>query len=98
MKTPNFNTSTKEFRIIVRIVKRAEKLARKFLGQPTDRTSLWMDIAATHNTCPLKLEELLAADDANFSHDIFNIVRHMDRKTGELGGCFLPRFAREQGE
>jgi hypothetical protein len=53
-----------------------------------------MDICATHlNGCPLKLEELLAADDMNFAHDVFGIRRHIDRTTGELQDCFVPRYA-----
>lgn len=56
-----------------------------------------MDITATHaNGCPLKLAELLAADDFNFSHDVAGIYRHLDRTTGKLLDCFLPRFAQKQ--
>lgn len=43
--------------------------------------------------CPLKLEALAKADEANFAHDVFGIRRHIDRETGKLGDCFLPRFA-----
>ena len=54
-----------------------------------------MDITVAHvNGCPLKLDELLAADDANFSHDVFGIRRHLNRKTGQLGDCFMPRYAK----
>lgn len=53
-----------------------------------------MDINAVHaNGCPLKLAELLAAPDFEFAHDICGIRRHLDRTTGKLGGCFLPRYA-----
>ena len=53
-----------------------------------------MDIEACHsNGCPLRLNELLATDDGNFGHDVFGIRRHLDRETGKLGGCFLPRFS-----
>jgi hypothetical protein len=55
---------------------------------------LCMDIDATHcNGTPLKLEELLKADDANFAHDVFGIIRHIDRTTGKLTMCFLPRYS-----
>lgn len=53
-----------------------------------------MDVMACHcNGCPLRLSELLAADDANFGHDVFGIRRHIDRETGQLTDCFLPRFS-----
>jgi hypothetical protein len=52
-----------------------------------------MDIAAVHNNdVKLRLSDLLAADDFNFSHDVFGIYQHLDRSTGKLGDCFLPRF------
>jgi len=62
-----------------------------------DVLALSMDIAATHlNGCPLKLEEWLVADDFNFFHDIYGIYNNLDRKTGQLKNCFLPRFAKPQ--
>jgi hypothetical protein len=55
-------------------------------------------LAATHvGGCPLKLSELYDADDSNFLHDIGGIMRHMDRRTGKLGDCFVPRFAKQEG-
>ena len=53
-----------------------------------------MDIDACHsNGCPLKLHELLEADDFNFAHDAFGIRKHIDRTTGKLQDCFVPRYA-----
>ena len=53
-----------------------------------------MDVTACHvNGNPLKLAELLAADEFNFAHDIFGIRRHIDRRTGELMDCFSPRYS-----
>ena len=53
-----------------------------------------MDIDACHcNGCPLKLQELLDADDFNFAHDVFGIRSNINRKSGELENCFLPRYA-----
>jgi hypothetical protein len=84
-----------EFQIIRRIVTRADALAAS-LGVRLDRMSLMMDVEATHvGGCPLKLSELYDADDSNFLHDIGGITRHMDRRTGKLGDCFVPRFARQ---
>lgn len=75
------------------IVKRASKLA-KDNGIAMDAMELEMDLVAAHcNGCPLDFDKLWKFDDANFGHDVFGIRRHIDRSTGELGGCFLPRCA-----
>lgn len=46
---------------------------------------------------PLRLDEMLAADDANLMHDVCGIHRHLDRRTAtlpaRLNDCFMPRFA-----
>lgn len=75
------------------IVKRARELWAAFGMTPTSSQTLQMDLAATHSKVPLRLQDLLDADDFDFTHDIGGIMRHMDRTTGKLGGCFLPRFA-----
>ena len=73
---------------------RATKMANELKGNYPKLDAL-MDIDACHsNGCPLKLQELLVADNANFAHDIFGIRRHLDRTTGELGDCFLPRYSK----
>ena len=56
-----------------------------------------MDILATHaNGNPLKLQELLDADEDNFLHDVFGIRRHLNRRTGELEDFFVPRFSQPE--
>lgn len=60
------------------------------------RMDVAMDLSAVHATRPLRLAELANADDFNFAHDMVGIARHLDRETGELGGCFVPRFARRE--
>lgn len=53
-----------------------------------------MDLTACHcNGCELDLDRLLLAPDPDFGHDVCGIRRHIDRRTGKLGGCFLPRCA-----
>lgn len=60
----------------------------------SDQSTAVMDIDACHsNGCSLQLDKLLNADDANFAHDVFGIRRFIDRTTGKLDGCFLPRSA-----
>lgn len=53
-----------------------------------------LDLSAAHQTIGLCLDELLAADDGNFGHDVFGIQRHMNRDTGKLENGFMPRFAK----
>jgi hypothetical protein len=60
-----------------------------------DRLLIEMDVSATHaNGCPLRLSELLAADDWNFAHDVQGISKRLHRNNGRLPGWFVPRFAR----
>lgn len=88
----SFESSWKDSALIHKIALRAVKMAA------ADRTyrlqDAMMDITVTHcNGCPLKLADLLAADDFNFSHDIYGIRRHLNRDTGKLEDHFLPRFS-----
>lgn len=88
-KTVSFNTTTEEAQKISAIVARA-----KAIDPTVDMEALSMDIADLHvNGCPLDLDRFLAAELFNFVHDIAGIMRHLDRETGQLKNCFLPRFA-----
>jgi hypothetical protein len=81
----NWDVTKADAEIIRNIVKRAK---------PDDVLELTMDITAVHlNGQPLRLADLLKADDFNFWHDIRGIQRHIDRGNGRLGHHFLPRFA-----
>ena len=54
-----------------------------------------MDITACHaNGNPLGLQRLLLADDFTFAHDVFGIRGHINRETGQLEDCFVPRLTR----
>lgn len=55
-----------------------------------------MDLTCVHARTPLRFAEMADADDFNLSHDVFGIWRHLNRQTGDLGGFFLPRFAKPQ--
>lgn len=69
----------------------------QFCGFVDPRATITMDLTATHlNGTPLELEDLLLADDANFGHDVCGISGNIDRETGQLLNCFLPRFARKE--
>lgn len=89
----SFKVTRPEAEIVNQIAKRATAMASSY-GVEYDVMDAHMDVTACHaNGNPLKLKELLEADDANFSHDVFGIRRHIDRETGELKDCFLPRFS-----
>jgi hypothetical protein len=92
-----FQASRAEMDAIIKITERAEKLARKAGVEPPLRMNMVMDIEAAHsNGCPLKLNELLAAEDFDFTHDVWGIMRHIDRDSGTLRDCFVPRYAANQ--
>ena len=75
---------------VVEIAKRADALGIMM----NDRMSLMMDVEAVHAEIGLKLDELLKADDANFTHDIVGIQNNLDRKSKKLQNFFLPRYAK----
>lgn len=85
----SFKATREEHEAISRIVERA------LLMRPDlDRLTLDMDLTACHaNGCPLDFAKLESFDAFNFSHDVFGIVRHIDRDTGKLTRCFVPRCA-----
>lgn len=88
----SFKVSKSEHRTIVEIADRATTLARQHgIEYPT--TEAMMDVTAAHaNGCPLKLADLLAAEQFDFVHDVFGIRRHINRTTGQLEDCFVPRY------
>lgn len=94
MKEISFNVSAADRTLITQIAVRAMKQAEKQGIKGVDVLNLTMDLTATHaNGTPLRLAELLAADDGNFGHDVWGIRRYLDRSTGQLMDHFLPRFA-----
>lgn len=88
----SFDVSDADRRLIRNIIDRTAAKAKEF-GAPINKMTMIMDLTATHaNGCPLRLADLLAADDFNLFHDVFGISRHINRNTGKLENCFLPRF------
>lgn len=79
-----------EVKIIQKIIDRAEKMELLAF----DRIMLKMDLEFTHEKFNLRLNDLLDADDFNFSHDIVGIQNHIDRRAKDFTDFFLPRFAR----
>lgn len=92
----DFNTSPYEDAVIEKIVARAVGVAAEHDTQ-LDVLTATMDLTAAHRNCSLDLERLLTAERFTFNHDVFGIFRHLNRKTGKLGNCFLPRMAINRG-
>lgn len=90
----SFDATAEEQDTIHRMVTRAEQLDINLHG---DRMALTMDITACHaNGNPLRLDDLLAADNFNFGHDIIGIQKNLCRDTGALMNCFSPRYTQRQ--
>jgi len=79
---------------MAQICERFEGWAQAFGVDPGPRIDRMMDLENVHKTVGLDLEGLLAARDQDFLHDVAGITRHMDRTTGKLTDCFLPRYAK----
>jgi hypothetical protein len=87
---PKFNATAAELLIIEKIVYRAQLLG---IYESYEGAMAIKDIDACHsNWCPLRLADLLAADDWNFAHDIQGIRDNLDPYTGKMLLPFLPRF------
>jgi len=86
----NWNVSKKDLKFVGAIIERAINDNKKLNAK-----SLRMDLIAIHkNGNPLDLEKLLSANLFNFNHDVYGIMKYIDRKTGRLTNHFLPRYSR----
>ncbi len=77
-----------------RLMKRLYDRASSLYQWPLDRLTFAMDISAAdgvNGNAKLDYELLLSASDATFAHDVFGIIRHMNRDTGVIEGLFVPR-------
>ena len=87
--TLSFKTTNKELIVISKIAKRAAGL-----GIASDLLSCEMDLSACHaNGIPLDFQKLLDFPDFDFAHDVAGVARHIDRETGKVMDCFIPRCA-----
>lgn len=82
---------------ITKIMLRAASILNLEYTFHSSRLQLSMDLTACHaNGCPLDLDGLLNADKGDFLHDVTGIMAHINRQTGQLEDCFLPRYALTQ--
>lgn len=75
----------------------ADRASSDIVAHAGGRMAFIMGLCAAdgvNGNLPLDLDALAAADEFNFVHDVCGIVRHLNRKTGALEDCFVPRFAR----
>lgn len=91
----SFKVTLEEAELIDKIAARAQTELFGPKGIKQTQMDTAMDLAATiAQGVPLFLQELLDADNFDFSHDIAGIRHHIDRSTGKIGGFFVPRFAK----
>lgn len=91
MKTINFSCTTEDRVLIGKIITRYASMVP---AKTFDKISLEMDlVACNNNACKLDFEAMLNGQEFDFMHDIVGLRRHLNRLTGELEDCFLPRFA-----
>ena len=81
-----------DYLTIGKIADRAMAMYKSY-GIKLDRLSLLMDIEFTNEVNPMRLDDLLAADDGNFGHDISGILLHFNRTTKVLDNGFSPRYS-----
>jgi len=81
----SFKTTRAEFLLMTEIAQKA-----RAAGVDRDHQSLFMDLEVAHHACPLDLQRL--ADAPDMLHDVCGIIAHLDRNSGELADCFVPRY------
>ena len=71
-----------------------EKAIKEKFFSPSDFQALQMDLVATHiSGCPLDFQKMSEGEMGDILHDLVGINKNLDRDSGELLNCFLPRFA-----
>ena len=92
-----WKTSKEALEKISDLADRSQKLAKSLDVLGFNKMHWMMNLEAVHlNGCPLDLDRLATFDDFNFAHDIFGIERYLDKKTGKLRNCFVPRCAKPE--
>lgn len=89
----NLTASKEDTLLIVEIAKKAESF-----GIRISRLNLVMDLTAAHMKCPLELTAMLNGSRFDFMHDVIGIVNNLNRETGEIENCFIPRYAKPSKE
>ena len=84
-------TTQSETLLIQGIINRFERV----IMSNVDHMSVLMDLEYAHAQFNLNLLDLYhkASDDDVF-HDVWGIIQNMNRDTGEVENCFLPRYTK----
>ena len=57
-----------------------------------DVVDVTMNVSATHLDKPLRLKELLEADEFDFWHDVTGIAQHLNKDTCKMDDNFIPLY------
>jgi hypothetical protein len=80
----------KDYEKVEKILDRIERDCHESI----DRTDMSMDLIAVHiSDMHLDFHKLLNFNDFSFYHDIKGIKNNINRYTGKLDNCFVPRCA-----
>jgi hypothetical protein len=95
IKVINWGAAPEEADLIHKIAERA--VSDSVAGRGLNLLDVEMDITACHlNGNPIRLNDLLHANNFNFWHDINGIRHTLDRETGQLQDYFSPRFSKRE--
>lgn len=68
-------------------------------GVVLDPVRLTLDLSAVKTLIPnICFKALLESEDDDFAHDIFGVVKNLNRETGHLENNFLPRYLRYKND
>jgi len=90
----NWNATKDENNLIAAIATRFGDFAKQY-GIQQNWLDTRMDLEACHcNGCPLDLPRMATARPQDLIHDVMGINANINRDTGKLENCFVPRFAK----
>lgn len=90
----SFDVSNEVMTGIELVAARYQTMLKNHGAPRVDMLTLVMDLTACHaNGCPIDWDRLNKADDFTLVHDVSGIQSHINRQTGQLEDCFLPRCA-----
>jgi hypothetical protein len=82
-------TNKERFNILLKIAKRADKMNLLTFN----RLSLMTDITFAAEQFNIQLNDILTANDCDFSYDIVGIQNNINKKTKRMENMFIPRYA-----
>ncbi len=87
-----FKANLAQIKLIVLIAQRACKA-----NKAIDFEKATMDLNVAHSSGnPLDFQKLLDFPEGDFNHDFYGIYANINRETGELDNCFVPRCSMDE--